>query len=203
MIKKDEFNNLSIKQQIDYFNKQLRSGRSAAQINKELGYNESTTRKRFARNGYKLNHEKNKYLLHGDNNTTKLINNNDTSGNNSLEGENVNDDKNSISITELKTGDKGNIHITNAEMKENLIKLIKNCKEINEMLEWFKSRNGDKDNTLITIDLPSEKTIRTSVTLNETIWNNFNKFCNDNNYLKKQDMHSMALKEYMEKHNRK
>ena len=72
------------------------------------------------------------------------------------------------------------------------------------MINWFKSKD-DKSNTNvieivqgIKIDLPEANIKRTTIRINEKIWEDFNRFVEDNKPIDKHDLMGMALKEYME-----
>ncbi|MGL5714639.1 MAG: hypothetical protein ACRCXT_01750 [Paraclostridium sp.] len=54
-IKKLEFNNLSLKEQVDYFNINLQSGRKINEICETIGVSYNTVRDRFSRNHYVYN----------------------------------------------------------------------------------------------------------------------------------------------------
>lgn len=54
----------------------------------------------------------------------------------------------------------------------------------------------------IRIDLPDANIKRTTIRINEKIWDEFNKFVEDNRPIDKHDLMGMALKEYMEKYTR-
>ena len=74
------------------------------------------------------------------------------------------------------------------------------------MIQWFKNKD-DKCNTGvieivegIKIDLPEANIKRTTIRINEKIWEDFNKFVEDNRPIDKHDLMGMALKEYMNKY---
>lgn len=202
ILTKEEFGKLSLKEQIDYYNKNMTLGKTAALISREIGINESTSRKKFAKKGYHLNKEKNKYVLNDDKSMTSknTINRavNDKCNTTLIKSKeilkDVNDDDNSDTL------------VINNELKRNLLSLAENYSEFKTMLEWFKNRD-DNDNTGvieiiqgINIDLPESEDKRTTIRINKSIWDDFDKFCNDYCHYNKQDLHAMALKEYMNKY---
>lgn len=245
---KEELSLLDIEEQINYFNEQMALGKSAFQVNKDLGYNEATTRKKFAKNGYKLNPERTRYILVGQTATKNPINSEKaavknyddkgmtakntnlkpiddrshtsvttqkTDAENNFSKENIPDDKSMTKVIskesndaliEFNDDDKGNTFIINNELKKNLLKLSENYPDIEAMLTWFKNRD-DKSHTNVieiinglSIDLPDSENIRTTVRINKKVWDEFNDFCDTNSQFNKQDLHAMALKEYIEKH---
>lgn len=97
--------------------------------------------------------------------------------------------------------------VIHKDIKNNIMGLAKDYNDIQEMLEWFKNRDDDKDNTIIEviqqgikIDLPESEIKRTTIRVNEKIWNDFDNFCNNNKEFNKHDLMSQALLEFMEKH---
>lgn len=213
---REEFDKLSTEKQIEFFNNQMSIGKKAAQINTELGFNEGVTRKRFSRHGYKLNDAKSKYILKDDTSHTNVIESKEiiksddrcmtsvSGDNDSTSVINGNDSKNTNVI--ILENDNDNTLVINSKLKENLIDLAENHFDIKEMLTWFKNRDDNNHTNVIeivqgiTIDLDNKGNARTTIRINNTIWEDFGKFCDDNSHLDKQDLHAMALKEYMDKH---
>ena len=66
------------------------------------------------------------------------------------------------------------------------------------MIKWFK----DKENTIdrIVIDLPEAKDKRTTILINEQIYQQFNEFCDNHKEYSKKDLMAMALHEYINKY---
>lgn len=54
----------------------------------------------------------------------------------------------------------------------------------------------------IKINLPQSETIRTTIRINKSIWDNFDEFSKKNKEFNKQDLMAQALKEYMSKFNK-
>ena len=89
-------------------------------------------------------------------------------------------------------------------IRQDMIEIIDHKDEIFDMLEWFKNRD-DKGmtevieiiNEGIKIDLPESETTRTTIRINKIIWDEFNKFCDENKAFNKQDLMAQALKEFM------
>lgn len=79
MMRKDDFNKLNLKEQIDFINKNLDS-KTLTEISKEIKISRSTIRKRFLKQGYIFDKNKNKYIYSSEaNNKTQeeyICNNN-------------------------------------------------------------------------------------------------------------------------------
>lgn len=95
------------------------------------------------------------------------------------------------------------------DMKDNMIYISNEIETLKDMINWFKSKD-DKSNTNvieivqgIKIDLPEANIKRTTIRINEKIWEDFNRFVEDNKPIDKHDLMGMALKEYMENHSNK
>lgn len=92
------------------------------------------------------------------------------------------------------------------DMKDNMVYISNEIETLKDMINWFKSKN-DMSNTGvieivegIKIDLPDSNIKRTTIRINEKIWDEFNKFVEDNKPIDKHDLMGMALKEYMANH---
>lgn len=209
---KEEFNKLPIEKQIKYYNDNMSLGKTASCISREIGVDESTPRKKFAKRGYRLNKEKNKYILIDDKSMpSKKVSNkiiNDKCQTTLIKPKEIIknvDDNHDTSLIKFDD-DNNNTLIINNELKKNLLNLAKEYSEFKAMLDWFKSRDDNNTNNVIEviqgidIDLPGNENIRTTIRINKVIWEAFNEFCDDNSHLNKQDLHAMALKEYIDKY---
>lgn len=106
--------------------------------------------------------------------------------------------------TVIQIDDKGITRSNGLNIKQDMIDIIEHKDEIFDMLEWFKNRD-DKGmtevieviNEGIKIDLPDSETTRTTIRINKVIWEDFDKFCNENKEFNKQDLMAQALKEFM------
>ena len=76
--------------------------------------------------------------------------------------------------------------------------LVEEYDTIENMIKWFK----DKENTIdrIVIDLPEAKDKRTTILINEQIYQQFNEFCDNHKEYSKKDLLAMSLKEYINKY---
>ena len=91
-------------------------------------------------------------------------------------------------------------------IKENLIYLTKEADTLKNMINWFKTRDDICNTGVIEvkegihIDLPDANIKRTTIRINEAIWNEFDKFVEDNKPYEKHTLMAQALKEYMDKY---
>lgn len=160
-----------------YINSELKKGRTQKEIEIiDFNVNERVIEKRLKRNGYKkINNE---YVK-----PTILENKKD-------------DDKS------MTNNDKGMTDVIISDsLKENLIDLLSNYDKLKNIIDRY-DRNQIQERKRILIELPldNEKDFRTTIRVNKSIWNEFNKFSEKNREFNKKDLLSMALKEYIENH---
>lgn len=178
---------LKIEDIVLYINEQLEI-KSMRKIAEELGLkDDSTIRKYITGKGYKR--VNNSYIsINGKNDDTcnhqehTLRNNNITSENTSV--------------------------INLPDIKDNMIYISNEMDTLKEMINWFKSKDYISNTDVIElvegikIDLPEANIKRTTIRINEKIWEDFNKFVEDNKPIDKHDLMGMALKEYIEKYSK-
>ena len=136
----------------------------------------------------------------------------------------INTEENSANIVRseapVKTSEKAksNINIINKEeapedminvipegFKENMINLVNQYDKLQEMINWFNTKD-DIDNSVIEvntgikIDLPDAPIKRTTVRVNDKVWNDFLDLADANSEFDKHNLLSMAIKEYVEKY---
>lgn len=172
-----------IEQVVLYMNTELKKGRSQKEIEiNDFKVNEKVIRNRLIRKGYKKDITINQWLLEDkEHDNTKEIN-----------GQQL----------KKKEYDKGNtLVITDEKMKNNIIDLAKHYDKIMNIIQEYDNKY-DKEYDGMTIELPLEtkKDFRTSIRINNVIWEQFNEFAEDHKEFTKRDLLSMALKEYMEKY---
>lgn len=92
------------------------------------------------------------------------------------------------------------------DMKENMIYISNEMETLKNMIHWFKTRD-DKSNTGvievvegIKINLPEANIKRTTIRINEKVWNMFNELVEENKPMDKHDLMGMALLEYVNKY---
>lgn len=182
---------LKIEDIVLYINEQLEV-KSMRKISEDLGLkDDSTIRKYITGRGYKR--VNNTYILKNGENDDKC-NLREHTQSNSQKGNEMTMENTSV--------------INLPDMKENMIYISNEMDTLKDMIQWFKNKD-DKSNTGvieivegIRIDLPDANIKRTTIRINEKIWDEFNKFVEDNRPIDKHDLMGMALKEYMEKYTR-
>ncbi len=183
------YEDMTVEQVVDYFNKEMKAGRSAKDIEiNDFGVAERVIRKRLARKGIKIDtkkYDQNAKAVSQRSKSTKKV------------AEVV---KQSSEIVQYE--DSNTIVIPNG-YEENLFKLLQNSDKILSLIKGYDAQydaqyhNGD-----IVIELPIEtvKDFRTSIRVNNVVWNQFNNFC-EGKIFTKRDLISQALKEFMERYN--
>lgn len=180
---------LDIEDIVKYINEKLSEKSNLKKLADELDVNESTIRKYITNRGYKR--VLNEFVLLDDTCNSEC--------NHSKE-----DTK---EATENKEITQQNTNVfNNADFKENMMYLNDEAETIKQMIQWFKTKD-DKDNTNvieikegINIDLPLANIKRTTIRVNEKVWDLFNKFVEDKKIYDKHDLMGAALVEFMEKY---
>lgn len=92
------------------------------------------------------------------------------------------------------------------DVKENMIYISNEMDTLKDMIQWFKTRD-DKSNTSvievvegIKIDLPEANIKRTTIRINEKVWDMFNELVEENRPIDKHDLMGMALLEFINKY---
>lgn len=117
------------------------------------------------------------------------------------------DDKCNINIINKEEAPEDMINIIPEGFKENMINLVNQYDKLQEVLNWFNTKD-DIDNTVIEvttgikIDLPEAPIKRTTIRVNEKVWNDFISLAEANSEFDKHSLLSMAIKEYTEKYNK-
>ena len=115
------------------------------------------------------------------------------------------DDKDNINVISKEEAPNDMIDVMPEGFKENMINLVNQYDKLQEMINWFNTKD-DIDNSVIEvntgikIDLPDAPIKRTTIRVNESIWNDFLELADANSEFDKHNLLSMALKEYVEKH---
>lgn len=193
-----------------YINSELKKGRTQKEIEIiDFNVNERVIEKRLKRNGYKK--IDNQYIKPGISEnkksddecmTTVIKENKDNNFNDVIEVEEV---KEVIipGISESKKSDDKCMTtvIRNKKLEENLIDLLNNYDKLKNIInEYDKEQSQEQKKIIIELPLDNEKDFRTTIRINKSIWNEFNKFSEKNKEFNKKDLLSMALKEYIENH---
>lgn len=169
---KIKFNKLGIDDKVKYLNEQLAKGQTVIRVREDLGISEKGLQKEIKQGGYKYIQKLKQYIKTTEATTDVAI-------------------KPSTSVVD------NNIGINKEYILEN-IEILK------EMIEKYKiTRAATTTTTNIVIDLINDKHLNPkphSLRINEFVWDDWQKFCDKNKYYSKQDLLSMALKEYIEKY---
>lgn len=118
------------------------------------------------------------------------------------------DDKDNINIINKEEAPEDVINAIPEGFKENMINLVNQYDKLQEIINWFNTKN-DIDNTNvievntgIRIDLPDAPIKRTTIRVNDKVWNDFLDLADANSEFDKHSLLSMAIKEYVEKYKR-
>ena len=119
--------------------------------------------------------------------------------------EGVEDDKDNTSIINKEEAPENMVNLLPEGFKENMINLVNQYDKLQEMINWFNDKDNINNtvievNTGITIELPEAPIKRTTIRVNEKVWNDFIDLAEANSEFDKHHLLSMALKEYVEKH---
>mgnify|MGYP003291983335 CR=1 FL=1 len=176
-MKKIDFEKLLFTDKINYFNDKLREGQTVIRIREDLGISEKGWQKEVKQNGFKYDTKSKIY-----------INIRATTKNTTLSTTNKEIDL---------------LHNSQLELSNYL---IDNFSILKDMLEKYKSTTkGTTTSTTnkIIINLVNDKQLNPkpkSIRINEFVYQDWQKFCEENKLYSKQELISMALKEYMEKY---
>ena len=115
-------------------------------------------------------------------------------------------DKDNINVISKEEAPNNMIDAMPEDFKENMINLVNQYDKLQEMINWFNTKDAIDNtnvievNTGIKIDLPEAPIKRTTIRVNESVWNDFLDLADANNEFDKHNLLSMALKEYVEKY---
>ena len=115
------------------------------------------------------------------------------------------DDKDNTNIINKEEAPENMVNLLPEDFKENMINLVNQYDKLQEMINWFNNKDNINNtvievNTGITIELPEAPIKRTTIRVNEKVWNDFIDLAEANSEFDKHNLLSMALKEYVEKH---
>lgn len=182
---KDQFNNLDFMEKIEYLNNKLKEGQTVIRIREDMGIGEKALQREIKANGYKYNNKERQYMP-----TTKTTT------------------KTTTEILPTIVVDE-NTFVVPKQQQQILGYLENNFEVLQEFLEKYKSTTKattkattETTTNHIVINLVDDKHLNPkpkSIRINEFIYQDWQKFCDTKHY-SKQDLISMALKEYMEKY---
>jgi len=181
-----DINKLDIEQLVKYVNLELKKN-SNLSVNKlcdNLEIKRSTLKTRLHKEKYffdtnNRSYEKDKAAIAINDSMKDVIKNDDTNKN-----------------KDISTNDDNDMTFSH-QIKSNLIELAKNYDKIMTLIDSDKNMNDG-----ITIELPVETkdNYRTTIRINNVVWENFKEFCVQNKMFTQRDLLSMALTEYVNKY---
>lgn len=176
---------LDIEDIVKYINEKLGEKSSLKKIADGLGVNESTIRKYVTNKGFKR--VGNEFVPTDDTCNSECNHKKEVVENKEMTQE----------ITNV---------FDNAAFKENMIYLNDEAETIKQIVQWFKNKD-DKSNTNvieikegINIDLPPANIKRSTIRINEKVWDLFNEFVEEKKIYDKHDLMGAALMEFIEKY---
>ena len=183
MITWNELKTCSIEDIVGYINEKLEENKyNFTKTAKDLGASESTIRKFLTERGYKRVNKLG-YELFGEKDDTSNLRSN----------------------TPVKEHKEADI-ISKQDFADNMKYISTEIDTIKDIITWFKNKD-DQGNTNvievvegIKIDLPESDIKRTTIRINEKIWNEFDMFCEAHKPYDKHTLMAQALKEYMDRH---
>lgn len=164
--------------------------------------NIGSIRRMMNRNGYKT---ENKLFIKkdDDNSHTNVISKENTV----IPGDDDNSHTSVINDTEIIPTEAAAI-LSNDDIRINLLNIVKQYDKIQNIIDWFDSRDDNSHTSVIQldnglkIDLPEAENKRTTIRVNEKIWNDFNDLADKYKEYDKQSLISMALKEFIDKYDK-
>ena len=178
---KEQFNNLDFMEKIEYLNNKLKEGQTVIRIREDIGIGEKALPREIKANGYRYNNKERQYIP-----TTETTT------------------KSTTEVLPTIVEDKTTI-VVPKQQQQILGYLENNFEVLQEFLEKYKSTTTSTTETTtnhIIINLVDDKHLNPkpkSIRINEFVYQDWKAFCETKHY-SKQDLISMALKEYMEKY---
>lgn len=173
---KEEFKMLSFTDKINYFNDKLREGQTVIRIREDIGIGEKGWQKEVKNNGYKYDTKSKMYMKN----------------------------RATTETTTTSTTNNKSINLPSKEHEEIQNYILGNFGILKEIIEKYKSTTASTTTTTtnkIIINLVDDKHLNPkpkSIRINEFVYQDWQKFCEENKLYSKQELISMALKEYME-----
>ena len=179
-MKKEKFNSLNFEDKISYINAKLMEGQTVSKIREEIGVGEKSLQKEIKLNGYKYDNKLKQYIINTESNT------------------NMND------IVVLA---KNNSQILKESQRRAISFLEENFEILELLVEKFKTNTtsnttSNTNKNQIIIDLIDDKHLNPKAKafrVNMFVYKEWQEFCEKQRY-SKQDLLSMAMKEYMDKY---
>ena len=197
---KIEFNELEILKQLEYVNNELLKGGSLRNISKSLSMSKTTIRDRAMKIGYIYNKELGQYTQ--DNTMGIQLHQNITKEPHKAQ------ERATTTVKEGNTKELQKYSNTKELQKYNsdILELIENKNELLEMLKKYKNNTNIIEVPQLDINsLPEElqKDIANkSIKIYEPVYKKFNEVCNQYGSIKKQDLISLALYEFINRYSK-
>ncbi|MGL6106121.1 hypothetical protein [Romboutsia sp.] len=189
---KEEFKKMNFKDKVSYLNAKLSEGQTVIKIREDIGIGEKALQRDIKANGYKYDNKSKQYIA----NTDANIESNTTSNTSS------NTQKKDIVVLDENTSP------ILKESQEVAINFLEENLEVFELIvEKFKANTmsnttSNTENNTIVVDLIDDKHLKPQAKafrVNMFVYKEWQEFC-ENKRFSKQDLLSMAMKEYMEKY---
>lgn len=197
---KEQFNKLTIEQQIKEVNKLIEQFGSVNKVCKEIGIAKSTVRDRFKSNNYyyDLNNKKYKLKVEVIKDTTPMDedNRNNKYYQQKKEQLKTNYSNNKVVIEEEKQ--MSNIVLNNKSLLA-LNFITENLERLESIIKMEDVIKRNEEYYNIVMPRFEGEITATTIKVNKKIWNEFSKFANTCNYSKK-DIVSLAFKEFIDNH---
>lgn len=199
---KEQFNKLKIEKQVETINKIIKELGSVNQACKKIGIAKSTVRDRFKAKNFYYDMDDKKYKLRVEVIEKKGINQKDEINRIHEYDTSKQDD--------LRVYESSNIVVTNEEDNRSLVLdnkslvalsfITKNLSKIENLVNNIDVFNRNKSTREVIIPSFEGENIRTTIKVNEMIWNEFSEFASRYKQYAKQDIISLAFKEFIDNH---
>lgn len=181
---KEDFNNLNFEDKISYINNKLIEGQTVTKIRESIGIGEKTLQREIKSNGYKYDNKLKQYTANTTSNT-----------------------ESNTKINDIVVLDKNTNPILKESQKKAINFLEENIEVFEILVEKFKANttsntNSNTEKNQLIIDLIDDKHLKPQAKafrVNMFVYKEWQEFCEKQRY-SKQDLLSMAMKEYMEKY---
>ncbi|WP_461207644.1 DNA-binding protein [Clostridium sp. DL1XJH146] len=190
---RSNFDNLDTLGQIKYINQLLLNGDSLRIISTQLHISKTTIRDRFKKIGYSFDSATRQYTKQYDKNNIKVLQTHKTEENKSQKNNTlINKDNSSKEMHDF------------INMKDDLIELINVKENILDMLKNYENNTIALNSTQIDINIIpgvfKSNIVTKSIKVYKPIFDEFTALCEKNKGIKKQDMISLALFEFISKY---
>lgn len=178
------YEEMSIEEVVNYINSELLKGRTMKEIEiYDFGVNERVIAKRLSRKNIKK--IDGQFVLQGVGHTV------------------LSEENTKVEVVRGKSVSHKEVSVLPIDMKDNFKNLMSNYNVLMEMIEAYKN-NGVVQEGGIVVQLPKEKNtlFKTSVRLNDVVYEEFKEFCSKHKTFTQKELHSMALLEYIKKYDK-